>query len=254
MRELVDDIRNDRLQVPEGTATHVIAWHRTGEGELLETEVAAVELINVLRPTVAIAHYVTFAALALDEHPEAAQRVRDGSDPELEQFVQEVRRLAPFFPLVAGRVVEPFEWRESAFPHGRWVLLDLYGTNRDPRSWEEPDEFRPERFDRWEGDLFSLIPQGGGDHHRGHRCPGGDDRAHQGRGRLPRLRDHLHRPGAGLERPPLAHACHPAEPLCHPRRACRRVSIRTGRGRRSARTPVARPPREWARRPAVRGA
>ena len=52
------------------------------------------------------------------------------------------------------------------------MLLDLYGTNRHPDPWEEPDQFRPERFATWEGDPYTLIPQGGGDHHTGHRCPG----------------------------------------------------------------------------------
>ena len=31
---------------------------------------------------------------------------------------------------------------------------------------------RPERFRRWDGGAFDFIPQGGGDHDRGHRCAG----------------------------------------------------------------------------------
>jgi fatty-acid peroxygenase len=88
------------------------------------------------------------------------------------QFVQEVRRFYPFFPLVGGRAREGFEWQGHRIPVGRWVLLDIYGTNRDPRSWEAAHEFRPERFDTWEGDPFTLIPQGGGDHFLNHRCAG----------------------------------------------------------------------------------
>ncbi len=52
------------------------------------------------------------------------------------------------------------------------AILDLYGTNHDPRLWERPEEFRPERFRQWNGSAFNFIPQGGGDHHSGHRCPG----------------------------------------------------------------------------------
>jgi len=37
---------------------HAIAWHRDGEGRLLDTKVARVELINVLRPTVAVARFI----------------------------------------------------------------------------------------------------------------------------------------------------------------------------------------------------
>lgn len=31
---------------------------------------------------------------------------------------------------------------------------------------------RPERFSTWNGNAFNFIPQGGGDPHCGHRCPG----------------------------------------------------------------------------------
>ncbi|MGH2946921.1 MAG: cytochrome P450 [Solirubrobacteraceae bacterium] len=58
------------------------------------------------------------------------------------------------------------------FPRGRRVLLDVCGTNRDARHWDDPDQFRPERFRDWQGDPFTLIPQGGGDHRTGHRCRG----------------------------------------------------------------------------------
>lgn len=49
--------------------------------------------------------------------------------------------------------------------------MDLYGTNHDERIWEDPEEFRPERFRRWDGSAFDFTPQGGGDHYEGHRCP-----------------------------------------------------------------------------------
>jgi fatty-acid peroxygenase len=52
------------------------------------------------------------------------------------------------------------------------VLLDLYGTNRDPRSWGDPEAFRPERFRGRDVGAFELVPQGGEDYYAGHRCAG----------------------------------------------------------------------------------
>jgi fatty-acid peroxygenase len=51
-------------------------------------------------------------------------------------------------------------------------MLDLYGQNHDPVVWPQPYAFDPGRFiDRGIG-AYELVPQGGGDPHTGHRCPG----------------------------------------------------------------------------------
>ena len=171
-RGVIARARSGELAPPPGSALHTIAWHREADGALLDAAVAAVELLNVLRPTVAIDRYITFAALALHEHPAWRQRLADGDDEILQCFAQEVRRFYPFFPLVAGRALRAFDWRGHHFVAGSWVLLDLYGTNHDARTWEDPGAFRPERFRQWDGSAFNFIPQGGGDHETGHRCPG----------------------------------------------------------------------------------
>ncbi len=172
IRGVIEKVRAGELEVAEGSAAHAVAFHRDLDGELLDTGVAAVELINVLRPTVAVARYVTFSALALHEHPECRQELRAGGDEYLERFVQEVRRFYPFFPLIGGRVKSEFDWRGRRFPEGRWVILDLYGTNHDARVWGDPEVFRPERFREWDGSAFDFIPQGGGDYYDNHRCAG----------------------------------------------------------------------------------
>ncbi|NEA27399.1 cytochrome P450 [Actinomadura bangladeshensis] len=156
-----------------GSALDEIAAYRDTDGNLLPVDVAAVELLNVLRPTVAVARFVVFAAMALHGAPEWRHKLAADDDPELlEAFVQEVRRFYPFFPLVAARTARDFEWRGHRFPKGRRVLLDLHGTDHDPRLWDRPEQFRPERFIGREPDAYTLIPQGGGDHYEGHRCAG----------------------------------------------------------------------------------
>lgn len=98
---VVERVRAGKVEPVPGRALQVIAAHRDLDGGLLDPEVAAVELINVLRPTVAVARFATFAALALHEHPVWRDELRDGSDGALERFVQEVLRFYPFFPVVA---------------------------------------------------------------------------------------------------------------------------------------------------------
>jgi fatty-acid peroxygenase len=169
--DVIERARSGAQEVEEGRAVHAIAWHRDGEGRLLDTKVARVELINVLRPTVAVARFITFAALALRQYPECRAKVI-ADDEYLRWFVQEVRRYYPFFPMVGGRAREGFDWRGRRFPAGSWFLLDIYATNHDPRIWSEPAAFRPERFATWDGDPYNFVPQGGGDHGVTHRCAG----------------------------------------------------------------------------------
>ncbi len=168
---MILEVRDDTLQPQKESALYVIATWRDPDGELLPPKVAAVELLNVLRPTVAVSVFIVHAVHALHWYPEWSQRLKNGA-ALLDPFVQEVRRLYPFFPAVAARVKTAFEWNGYRFPEGCRVLLDLYGTNTDPRSWDAPRDFRPERFQSRIEDSYDFIPQGGGDHHLNHRCPG----------------------------------------------------------------------------------
>ncbi|SCG50667.1 cytochrome P450 [Micromonospora coxensis] len=169
--DIVERARVGTLPAPEGSALRAVAEHRDDRGRLLPRRIAAVELLNVLRPTVAVDRYLVFAALALHDHPAWRDRVR-GDDDATEWFVQEVRRYYPFFPVAAARVRQSFDWQGHHFPRGRRVLLDLYGTNHHPDVWPEPERFRPERFAGWRDDPYGFVPQGGGEHLGGHRCAG----------------------------------------------------------------------------------
>ncbi len=170
--DIIDQIRAGKLDPPPSSAAYVVAHHRELDGRPMAPRVAAVELLNVLRPTVATAVYITFVAHALDAHPAWKERLASGDGSEDVAFVEEVRRHYPFFPAVAAIVREPFEWRGHRFPQGRRVLLDLYGTNHDNRYWPDPDRFDPDRFLGEEPDPFAFVPQGGGDPAVHHRCPG----------------------------------------------------------------------------------
>jgi fatty-acid peroxygenase len=171
MRRIVRQIRNGRMQVPKGSAAYVISTFQDRNGCLLDLKSAAVELINILRPTVANARYIVFAAMALHAHPEWRERLRE-SDEELDLFVDEVRRFYPFIPLIGGRVLTEFRWRDHSFKKKEWVLFDLFGTNHDPKTWGDPMIFRPERFRERHVGLYDLVSHGAGDRRLTHRCPG----------------------------------------------------------------------------------
>jgi fatty-acid peroxygenase len=64
------------------------------------------------------------------------------------------------------------DWQGYRIPKGALVLLDLYGTNHDPRLWPLPYRFDPNRFHDRRILPFDFLAQGGGDAATGHRCPG----------------------------------------------------------------------------------
>ena len=169
---VIEGARHGNIPCHETSPLSIIVEHRDVNGKDLDTNIAAVELLNVLRPTVAIDRFIVFAALALHERPDWAVRLRDGSDADLEAFVLEVRRFYPFFPVISGKVREEFEWNGYGFRVGQWVLFDLYGTNHHAGSWKDPMSFDPGRFLNWKGDPYTYVAQGAGGFETSHRCPG----------------------------------------------------------------------------------
>ena len=133
--------------------------------------------INLLRLSVTVDRSATFAVLTPHEHPERRSPLESGEDEELERFVQKVRRFYPFCPFIGGRVLTAFDRRRHHFAPETRVFFDLYGTNRDPRIWENSGASRPQRFREWDGSAFTCVPQGGGDPATGRRGPGNGSRS-----------------------------------------------------------------------------
>jgi fatty-acid peroxygenase len=174
-RGLILDVRAGRLRPEVDTALSRIAFQRDSRERELPLAIAAVELLNLIRPTVAVAVYLVQAVHALHVHPACRPRLLAASangSPYETWFVQEVRRWYPFFPAAIARVGEEFTWQGFRFPARCRVLLDLYGTNHHEHQWRDPETFDPDRFAGWVDDGFTLIPQGAGDSRQTHRCPG----------------------------------------------------------------------------------
>ena len=169
---IFDAVRSGKLRAAQGTALHEIAFFNEEDGSLMDTNMAAIELINVLRPIIAISTYITFAALALHRYPECRDPLLHGDSYYLEMFTQEVRRFYPFTPFVGARVRKDFIWNDCYFEKGTLVILDIYGMNHDASIWDQPYKFMPERFHGPVSDLYQFIPQGGGYTAITHRCPG----------------------------------------------------------------------------------
>ncbi|MDG4824844.1 cytochrome P450 [Asanoa sp. WMMD1127] len=159
------------------TAVDVVTHHRDDDGHLLSPRTAAVELLNIVRPTVAVSWFVAFTGHALHHWPAHRAALRDGDPAYARAFAHEVRRFYPFAPFVGGRAAPGgAEFAGHAIPEDALVLLDLYGQSHDPALWKDPYLFSPDRFLGPDAEAaleaFTFVPQGGGNPATGHRCPG----------------------------------------------------------------------------------
>ncbi|MEU6311685.1 cytochrome P450 [Streptomyces sp. NPDC047014] len=181
LAQAVDGVRRDTSRSSSGgqaTVLEAVADHRDADGCPLDLHTAAVEMLNVLRPTVAITWFVTFAAHALHRFPAVREELRAGDEAYARAFAHEVRRCYPFVPFVGGLAARDLRFGDQDVREGTMVLLDVPGHHRDPDLWPEPERFDPRRFRGREPGPGELIAQGGGSARTGHRCPGEDITVH----------------------------------------------------------------------------
>lgn len=171
-------VRAGEEKVPDDSPADRVIRHLDVGGGPLEPRVAAVELLNVIRPAAAVAWFAAFAGHALHRWPGVRDRLRD-ADPAVREayaraFAHELRRFYPFVPFLGGQAATDLEWHGAPIRAGTTILLDVYGQHHDPELWPGPYDFAPARFLGREPDPDTLIPQGGADRATGHRCPGED--------------------------------------------------------------------------------
>jgi fatty-acid peroxygenase len=175
LKELVSQYRQGRHDIDPSLPLAKFADFQEANGEVLSSHTVAVELINVIRPIVAVARYMVFAVMAMHEYPPCLEKLKSPEAGRYRQhFIQEVRRYYPFFPFLAARITTDFTWQGYRFKRGWQAILDLYGTNHDAQRWTSPEQFYPERFEEEPQAFhrFAMIPQGGSEHATQHRCPG----------------------------------------------------------------------------------
>jgi cytochrome P450 len=85
--------------------------------------------------------------------------------PYIRQVLEEAMRLYPPVGLLARTVVAPDELCGRAIRPNDIVFLPIWALHRHEQHWEQPEEFRPERFDPQKGEQrnkFQYLPFGAG--------------------------------------------------------------------------------------------
>jgi cytochrome P450 len=121
---------------------------------------------------------LTWASYLLARHPEVSARIEAEVDEILEDrrmtfddvgrlrytamVFNETLRLYPPAPLFGRRAVRNVDFGAFTVPKGASVLLSPWITQRDPRYWERPEAFEPERWESSTAPKFAFFPFGGG--------------------------------------------------------------------------------------------
>ncbi|HYI33241.1 MAG TPA: cytochrome P450 [Glaciibacter sp.] len=166
-RSMIADVRAERRVVARSSVLRQIT-DSLENGQPLSDRDAADELLRVMRAVAGAGRLVAFVALALHRHPLWRDRFSAGVadsteaalDADIGRFVAEIQRFYPLAPMASGRVLSPFRWRGQDIGAGTRILLDVYGTNHDASVWDDPHQFRPERFEATSGDGSSLAGTG----------------------------------------------------------------------------------------------
>jgi cytochrome P450 family 135 len=116
------------------------------------------------------ANSLSWAVERLCRHPQQMERlteeVRAGQQTYLQATIQETLRLRPVISIVLRKLQEPMELGGRVLPAGASIVPSIHLVHRRADIYEEPNEFRPERFIEAEGGkaggTYTWIPFGGG--------------------------------------------------------------------------------------------
>lgn len=168
---IYEEIARRRSQADLGERNDILSLlllARDEDGQAMTDQELRDELVTLLlagHETTATS--VAWAIERLVRHPSKLARLvaeidAGEGDAYMQAVISETLRVRPVVPLVVRVLQTPLRVGAHELPVGTRVVPSIYLTNRNPRVYDAPEEFRPERFLHKSPDTFSWIPFGGG--------------------------------------------------------------------------------------------
>ncbi|XP_010437239.1 PREDICTED: cytochrome P450 81D11-like [Camelina sativa] len=186
LQKLVDEKRAEK-EKGQTLINHLLSFQETQPEYYTDVIIKGIILALVVAGTETSEVTLEWAMSNLLNHPEILEKVRAeindkiGSDrlieesdivnlPYLQNTVSETLRLYPAVPLLLPHLSSD-ECKVAGYdmPRDTILLTNAWAMHRDPGLWEEPERFKPERFEK-EGEAQKLIPFGMGRR----ACPGAE--------------------------------------------------------------------------------
>ena len=182
LRSLIDTMVTERDGDRDSSdlLSTLIAVGQAGEAEYTEERIRDEMITMFFAAHETTALTLTYALFLLAAAPAAESRVRDevagltetvptGEQLDeleyTEQVMKEAMRMYPPAHTLFREVVADIEIGDYTIPEGDVVYLSQWVIHRDERWWDDPNEFRPERFDdtvSHDRPRFAFFPFGAG--------------------------------------------------------------------------------------------
>ncbi|KAL8172048.1 hypothetical protein V2J09_023852 [Rumex salicifolius] len=195
MQDLVDDYRRrstdrkeDEISEEKRTMIEVLlSLQNSDPGFYTEEIIKGLVLVMLLGGTDTTSATMEWALSLLLNHPQILTKARAEIDrhvchdrlvnesdlgrlPYLHSIVLESLRIRPVGPIVARDASQECTIGGYRIPRDTILMVNMWALNHDPEVWEDPEEFKPKRFEGVDGNRagFKLMPFGSGRR----ACPG----------------------------------------------------------------------------------
>ncbi|TVU46453.1 hypothetical protein EJB05_05993, partial [Eragrostis curvula] len=157
-RNSIKAIIFDMFTAGTGTLASALSW---GVSELMRNKRVMDKLQGEIREVFRGKVTVTEADL------------QESNLPYLRLVIREILRMHPPAPLLVPREsIDACEIDGYTIPARSRVMVNAWAIGRDPKCWDDPDEFKPERFENskidFNGSSYEYLPFGAGRR----MCPG----------------------------------------------------------------------------------
>jgi len=147
-------------------------------GQMSNDDIVSEARLFLIAGSETTSNTLSFLFLALAQFPDVQEKLyqeimqivgdKDIEYEDLSKFkylqwtINEVMRFTPTVERTGRLLTEPVKLGPFTIPAGTNAIIDIRGMQLNEKLWDEPLEFRPERFDNWDKKNKSFSPFGGG--------------------------------------------------------------------------------------------
>ncbi|XP_002265855.1 cytochrome P450 81Q32 [Vitis vinifera] len=186
---LIDERRNSKnrgLEDKSTTIDHLLSLQKSEPEYYTDEIIKGLILVLILGGSESTAVTIEWAMALLLNHPDALNKAREEIDIHvgqgrlmeesdlsklgyLQNVISKTHRLYPAAPLLLPHMTSS-HCQVGGFdiPKGTMLLINAWAIHRDPKAWDNPTSFKPERFNSEENNNYKLFPFGLGMR----ACPG----------------------------------------------------------------------------------